>query len=314
MIPRLDHAAQYAAGRLLMLMLQSMPLPTAVRIGELAGPLLVPLSRRNCNIGVDNLLHAFPGLQKDAAEERIRKVYAHFGRAMVEMAFAQRMLGPNSFRDHVFIRNEHILHEVRKAGKGAIFVTAHMGIWEVFSILLRNLEFQTTTVYRPLSNGYIDGYVRRLRKRFGQTMVPRVGALPRLLRVLRQGGYIALLADQHAKRDGIWTPYFGRPASTTPAPALLAIRTGAPIVMGYVRRVPGLFQFEVLIDEPIVAKPSGDRDADVYNITCQITKRIETYVRSAPEQWLWIHRRWHRIPGRVDEKGKADVGPSGKPA
>jgi KDO2-lipid IV(A) lauroyltransferase len=310
MISHLKHAIPYAYGRLFMLFMQSLPLRTALRVGEWSGVKMVPWTRRSYQTGLGNLLESFPEMTQEEAEDLLNRVYVHFGRAMAEMAFAQRMLGPTSFRRHVEIRNEHVFHEARKAGKGAIFVSAHFGIWEVFSILLKNLEFDTTTVYRPLKNPYVDGYVRRYRKRCGQTMVPRVGALARLLRVLRRGGYIALLADQHAKRDGIWTPFFGRPASTTPAPALLALRTGAPIIMGHVRRVPGVYRFEVVMEEPIYAEPTGDRDADVYRITLAITRRIESYVRQAPEQWLWLHRRWHRIPGRIDEKGKAHVRPS----
>jgi KDO2-lipid IV(A) lauroyltransferase len=314
MIARPDHAIPYAFGRLFMLMAQSVPLPSAVKLGEWAGRRMVRWTARNHEIGLNNLRHAFPGISPERAEALLIEMYSHFGRAAIEMAFAQRMLGPTTFRRHMEIVNEDVLHEARRAGKGAVFVTAHMGTWEILSVLLRNLRFETTTVYRPLSNPYFDGFIRRTRKRFGQTMVPRVGALPRLLRVLRRGGYIALLADQHAKRDGIWTPFFGRPASTTPAPALLALRTGAPIITGYVHRLPGPYRFEVVLDEPIRPESTGDREADVYRITAEISRRIESYVRRFPEQWLWVHRRWHRIPARVNEKGKADVRPSGQPA
>jgi KDO2-lipid IV(A) lauroyltransferase len=311
---RPDYAIQYAFGRLFMLLTQSVPLPAAVKLGEWAGRRMVRWTRRNYAIGLDNLFHAFPGMSREAAESLLLDMYAHFGRATVEMAFAQRMLGPTTYRRRLEIVNENVLHDARRAGRGAIFVTAHMGPWEVLSVLLRNLGFETTTVYRPLGNPYFDGFIRRTRKRFGQTMVPRVGALPRLLRVLRRGGYIALLADQHAKREGVWTPFFGRPASTTPAPAVLALRTGAPIVTGYVHRLPGLYRFEVVLGEPIRPENTGDRDADVYRITAEISRRIESYVRRRPEQWLWVHRRWHRIPAYVNEKGKADVRPSGQPA
>lgn len=311
---RPDHLIQYAFGRLFMLVLQSLPLPSALRFGAWVGIHLTRWTRRNVDVGISNVRHAYPGISEQAARQMILNMYRHFGRATAEMAFAQRMLGPTTFRNHVVIRNENHLERIRKEGKGAIFVTAHFGIWEVFSLLLRNLEFKTTTVYRPMKNPYVDGYIKRTRSRYGQKMVPRVGALSKLLRVLRRGGYIALLVDQHAKRDGIWTPFFGRLASTTPAPALLALRTGAPIIMGYARRLPGLYQFEVFVDEPLYVSDSGDRDADVYRATLEITRRIEGYIRLFPEQWLWVHRRWHRIPTSVNEKGKADVGPSGEPA
>ena len=98
-------------------------------------------------------------------------------------------------------------------------------------------------VYRPARNPLVDCMVRRRRVAIGQVMIERKGAVPTLLRVLRRKGYIGLLIDQHAKRDGVWVPFFGRPASTTPAPALLALRTGAPILTVYSRRLPGTYQF-----------------------------------------------------------------------
>ena len=100
----------------------------------------------------------------------------------------------------------------------------------------------------------------------------------------------------------------GRPASTTPAPALLAMRTGAPIVTGYARRLPGLYRFEVLCDEPLFVRPAGDRPAAVRNATIEVNRRLESYVRRFPDQWLWMHRRWRTPPAEVLEKGKADVG------
>ena len=229
----------------------------------------------------------------------------------MEVAFGDRLLKPSTFSDHIVLRNEHYLRDVLAAGKGAIFVTAHLGPWEMFGMLARHWGVPLTSVYRPMKNPYIDRFMWRYRAAHGQTLVPKYGAAPALLRVLRRGGYIALLADQHAKDEGLWVPFFGRPASTTPAPALLALRTGAPIVTGYARRLPGLYRFEVFCDEPLFVRPTGDRPADVRNATIEINRRIEGYVRQFPDQWLWMHRRWRTPPAGVLEKGKADVGSLG---
>jgi KDO2-lipid IV(A) lauroyltransferase len=168
------------------------------------------------------------------------------------------------------------------------------------------------SVYRSIKNPLIDRLIRRRRAAFGQIMVEREGAFPTLLRILRRKGYIGLVVDQYAKLEGIWVPFFGRLASTTPGPALLALRAGAPIVIGFARRLPGLYRFEIFFDEPIWAAPSGDRDADVERITLEISRRIEGYVRQAPEQWLWLHRRWRRPPWWILAKGTANVGSPGE--
>jgi KDO2-lipid IV(A) lauroyltransferase len=310
------YLAEYFGGRMFMVAAQSLPLPAAVKFGEWCGRRMISFSRRSFRTAVDNLLQAFPGMPPAEAEALATRVYEHFGRATVEVALGDRLLKPSTIADHILFRNEEYLRGVLAGGKGAIFVTAHFGPWEMFGIVARSRGISLTSVYRPVKNPYIDRHMLRYRASHGQILIPKYGAAPALLRVLRRGGYIALLADQHAKDAGLWVPFFGRPASTTPAPAILALRTGAPIVTGYVRRLPGLYRFEVFCDEPLFVRPSGDRSADVLNATIEINRRLEGYIRQAPEQWLWMHRRWRSPsaarpagkPADALEKGKADVG------
>jgi KDO2-lipid IV(A) lauroyltransferase len=303
--------AEYLGGRIFMSAALGMPLPAAVKFGEWCGRQTISLSRRSFRTAVDNLLQAFPDMTQPEAEALATRVYEHFGRATVEVAFADRLLKPSTFDDHILFRNTHYLRDVLAARKGAIFVTAHLGPWEMFGMLARHWGISLTSVYRPVKNPYIDRFMWRYRAAHGQTLVPKYGAVPALLRVLRHGGYIALLVDQHAKDEGLWAPFLGRPASTTPAPALLALRTGAPIVTGYARRLPGLYRFEVFCDEPLYVRPTGDRSADVRNATVEVNRRLESYVREVPDQWLWMHRRWRTPPVEVLEKGIADVGSLG---
>jgi KDO2-lipid IV(A) lauroyltransferase len=306
---RLEYLAEYSAARLFILGAQSLPLPSALRLGEWAGRRMVSWTRRSFRTAVDNLLQAYPGMPQAEAEAMARRVYEHFGRATVEMAVADRLLTRSTYRDHVVLRNEAVLRDVLAAGKGAIFVAAHLGPWEILGVMAPHLGIRLNTVYRPVKNPHIDRFMRRYRAAHGQTIIPKYGALPTLLRVLRRGGYIALLVDQHARDGGLWVPFFGRPAATTPAPALLALRTGAPILTSYARRLPGLYRFEMFCDEPIFVRPTGDRAADVRRATVEISRRLEQYVRQSPEQWLWPHRRWRTPPEGVIEsplyKGRA---------
>ena len=136
----------------------------------------------------------------------------------------------------------------------------------------------------------------RVREMTAQRTVPRDGALPRLLRILRRGGHVAFLIDQHAGSDGLWVNFFGRPASTTPAPAVLALRTNTPIVTGYGCRTGDGFQYEFFCDSPLQPESTGDRKQDVKRITATLNARLESYVRRFPDQWLWGHRRWRTPP------------------
>lgn len=299
---------EYLCMRLFLLAAQALPLPAALRFGEVVGRLTAFATPRRRRIAVGNLLHAYPEMSKAAAKRMVVKVYEHFWRFPVEMAFAPRLLRPSNFRKHVTIRHEDRLREVLSGGKGGIFVTAHLGVWEIFGFALRHLGATCHSVYRPVKNPLIDRYIRRQRAFFGQVLVKRRGALRTLLRAVRKKGYAAILVDQHARRDGIWVPFFGRLAATTPAPALLALRTGAPILLGYSRRLPGTYKFEVFCDVPWTVEPTDNRAADLERITLNISRRIESYVREVPEQWLWLHRRWHEPPSAALEKWRTHVG------
>jgi len=310
---RLRYLGEYGAARAFMLVAQSVPLHGSVRLGEWGARRVAFWTRRKFAIAVDNIRHAFPEMSQADAEELSLRVYEHFGRVTVEVAVARRLLRDSTWRDHIIVRNEGYLRDVLAAGKGAVLVTPHLGLWDLVGVLARQWGVRLVGVYRPLKNPYMDRLVRGHQDACGQVMVAKRYALPALLRVLRQRGYIGLLPDQHAGDQGLWLPFFGRLASTTPAPAILALRTGVPIVTGYVVRLPGLYRFEMFNDEPIIARSSGSPVADVRRITLDISRRFEGYARQYPEQYLWVHRRWRTPPPEIIEKGKPDVGRAGAP-
>jgi KDO2-lipid IV(A) lauroyltransferase len=312
LIRRPYYLAEYAGVRAFLFAAQAVPLEEALALGEWAGRQTMAWTPGRVGIVMDNLRHAFP--EKGEAELRAicRGAFEHFGRATVEVAVAHRLVRPTSWRDHITVRNEHYLNEALAEGKGAIFLTGHLGVYEIFGLLLSFRGLEMASVYRPMKNPLVDRLLRQRRMVFKQTVVERQGALPALWRILRNRGYVGLVIDQHIRRDGLWVPFFGRPAATTPAPALLALRTGAPIVTGFARRVPGLFKFELFVDEPIRARPTRDRDGDVMELTARISRRIEGYIRRCPEQWLWMHRRWRPVPPEDIAKGNLYVGPSGQ--
>ena len=205
---RLEYLGEYWAGRLLLLGVQSLPLPTAVRLGERAGRHAAPWTRRKFALAVDNIRHAFPEMSQADVEELALRTFEHFGRVAVEVAFARRLLRDSTYKGHIIVRNEPYLREVLAAGKGGILLTPHLGLWDLFGELAGKLGLQLSGVYRPLKNPYFDRLIRSHQAAAGLSMIPKRNALPDLLRVLRRGGYIGLLPDQHAGDRGPWLPFF----------------------------------------------------------------------------------------------------------
>lgn len=298
----------YVGVRLFGFIALALPARMALHMGELLGAAAAFVTPRRRRIAVSNLRQAFPERSRKEAKAMATRVYEHFGRSFVEVAIAPRILRRDNYREYVTIHNEEYIHQVIEGGKGAIWITCHMGVWEIFSIVFDFMGIHGTNVYRPVKNPLIDKMLREHRVSLGHGLVERNGAVKRLLRVLRsEKGNVGMLVDQHAKRDGQWVPFFGRLASTTPAPALLALRTGAPILLWYSRRLPGTFRFEAWFEKPFAVTPSEDRAADVARVTKEISRRIEAFIRKEPEQWLWLHRRWHTPPAEVVERENAHV-------
>jgi len=307
---RATFLVEYVGLRIALFALQAMPLETGLRMGRFMGRALSRFVPKRRRIAADNLRHAFPDLSPNAIDKTVDRVFEHFGCAAVESAVAHRLLRSSTWRQHVTVVNENHLRDVIAEGRGAIIVSAHLGVWELFGLVLKYLDAPPNIVYRPMKNPYVDRFLKDRRAEFGQTMIERKGAVRRLLQVLRRKGYITLLVDQHVRRDAVWPPFFGRPAATTSAPAALALRTGAPIVVAFGCRVSGTYQFEMTLTEPIRPKPTSDRAHDIERVTAEISAAIERAVRHYPDQWLWLHRRWRTLPSdRV--KGTANEQTSG---
>jgi KDO2-lipid IV(A) lauroyltransferase len=116
--------------------------------------------------------------------------------------------------------------------------------------------------------------------------------------LLKRGQNVGLLVDQDARKTGVFVDFFGRPASTTPTPARLAIYTGAPIAFVYARQVGRASRFRIVLADLIEPQQQGDPDAEVRRITQRLTSDLEREIRNAPEEWLWLHHRWKTYPGK----------------
>jgi KDO2-lipid IV(A) lauroyltransferase len=273
------------------------PRRTLLALGAACGALAGRLDRRHTGIARENLKAAYGDALAPAERERlVRACWRHFGRITFDALAFPRLDQGALGRVLNVVGIEHAQRALA-AGRGALIFSAHYGHWEAGAYAMGLLGIPFAVIARPLDNPLLDRRLVALRGGTGNAVIPKRRAIRETMRALAAGTAVAILIDQDARGDGVFVPFFGRPASTTPTLALLALRTEAPIVPVFARVEPdGTITVHV---EPIVlTRPTGDREADVVRVTAACTAVVESWVRRNPEQWLWMHRRWKTaLPG-----------------
>lgn len=178
----------------------------------------------------------------------------------------------------------------------AILVTAHLGNWEYLALSHRLTPYRLSTLARPLDSSGLEHVLRTLRERAGVAVIDKRRALRPMLRALGEGRLVAVLLDQNASRhEGVFVPFFGRLASTSKGLALVALRSGAPVLPVFILRESG-GRHRVRVSAPLPVPAMSDRDLAVEDLTARCTRAVEAAIRESPDQWLWIHRRWRTRP------------------
>ncbi len=299
---------QYLGLRLFAMFIHMFDVQTNYRTARWIGELLWRIDRKHRRIAREHLRLSFPDWPERRIERIARKSMYNMVYLALEVLLTPRLITPNRWRRH--IRPKNISESVRllvRQETGMVLLAGHFGNWEVVGYLMATLGFPTVSVARPLDNPYINDYLMGVRERTGQSILHKKGATANAADVLRQRGSLAFIADQDAGRRGLFVDFFGRPASTYRSIALLARQYDAPIAVGYGKRLSDKFEFEAGIKRIIHPSEWAGREDEVTWITQEFTRELEEIVRSAPEQYLWVHRRWkHRPDGsKADGDGVA---------
>lgn len=237
-----------------------------------------------------NLMLAFP--EKSEAERNAirRAMWDNLGRVVGEYPHLDRF-SPNGEDPRITYSLPSGVTVDGMKGRPLMFLSGHLANWEVMPILAAQVGLEGATVVRPPNNPYVADWVARQRAIKGPaTLIAKHNAARGMLGQLRAGKMLCMLVDQKL-REGIAVPFFGHDAMTTPAPAVLALKTKALLVFAANKRLPGP-RFHVTVWPDIAFVPSGDEAEDGRRLTAAITHRIEEIVRDDPSQWLWIHNRW----------------------
>ena len=275
------------------------PRRAAVRLGRAVGVLCFYLLRKTREQVLAHLHLAYDGAKSAAEIDQIaRGMFEHFGVSAVELLKFHR--DPPTFE---FSGEEH-LRAVAEAGRGGVLVTGHIGNWELMGAELVRLGWPLFVLARALRNERMDRWLLLLRAGFGVETIQRgsPGAAWKLRRAFREGGLIACLIDQDTKVDGAFVDFFNRKAHTPTGAVRLALRSGASLLTFFITRLPD-GRHRITIDPPIAITRTGNLSDDLAMNTARLTAVIEAQIRRAPEQWVWMHRRWKTRPDAHRQDG-----------
>jgi KDO2-lipid IV(A) lauroyltransferase len=214
----------------------------------------------------------------------------------MELLFTPRLINPWTWPRYVWPGDLRAALDVLLDRRGAILLTGHYGNWELTGYLLATWGFDVVAVMRPLDNPYLNRYIMAMREKRGLRLLFKKGAIQSADEVLEGGGILAFIADQNAGRKGLFVDFFGRPASTYKSIGLLAMRHRVPIVVGGARRRSLRFEYDIIAPRVILPEEWEQQADPLRYITQEYTRAFEAIVREAPEQYLWIHRRWKSQP------------------
>lgn len=268
--------------------LTALPLRVLYAVGNGAGFFGWLLFGRYRRLARRNVTTAF-GQEKSPRQLR-RLVRQHFQRLCANLLCSIKLanMPVDEILQHVKVENIEAMDRQLRAGVPVVLVLSHLGTWELFAHIPPKFigHVRNASVYQRLGNRYIDAHFRQIRSRNGIELFDRKEGFQPVVQLLRTGGAVGILSDQHAGDQGLWTPLFGRLASTSSLSALLAKRTNAAMIAGAVYTT-GPAQWRMVFSDRF------DRPgAPVEELTASVNRIIERQIRQSPEDWLWAHNRW----------------------
>ncbi len=285
----MKHRVEYLAVRALAALVRPLSMAQTRAWGAAIGRLAYRVDARHRRVALRNLERAFPARDEADRVEIARGVFAHFGSVMAELLKVSTMKADDVLALVETEGDEHCWNAL-KAKRGIICFTGHFGYWEVQAIASAARFVPISVLARRLDNPYLHTMLEDIRTMTGNQVIYRHGAIRRILRELAANRAVAMLIDQHLQRDAVMVDFFRRPAATTSALAVLALRTGAIVLPVFALPLPG-GRYKLVYEHP-VEPPREDSPDAIREFTQRCTDVLEMYVRKHPEQWLWMHRRW----------------------
>ncbi len=292
---RLKRFLRYLLIRALLAGVSRLPLSAGRWLGARLGALAFHLVGGERRKALKSLARAFPEKGEAERARLARACFQHLAAAAFEVGCTASL---DTQLERLVAWSEadrRVLETALARGRGVVFVSGHVGNWELLARRVARAGFPSQSIAKETSDPRLTALVERFRARGGVRSIWRgqEGAARAMLRALKAGEILGLLIDQDTRVQSVFVPFFGELAATPRAAADLALRTGAAVVVGFCQREGDGYRLWM---EEVPAPPGEDREAAVLALTAALSARIEAAIRRAPEQWVWMHQRWKTRP------------------
>jgi KDO2-lipid IV(A) lauroyltransferase len=298
------HLGQYAGARALSWVFGAFPTEQNLRTAGVVADAWARMNPRRLERAVGNIRRAMPDLPDERVHElALGSVRYMFRQFMVDAFQLPRLLTDETWPRHVDMSKAAGATATFLSGKPGIFIAPHAGNWELLGQIPATLGFRIHALARPLDNPFLWNWALGLREARGMRVVTKFGATDEVTKIIEEGGRIAFIADQNAGEDGVFVPFFGQMASAYKSIGLLAMRYELPIVISTAFRVGDGFDYQIHTVDVIQPGDWRDFDDPLFYVTARYNRAMERAVLLAPDQYLWMHRRWKSRP-KWEREGK----------
>lgn len=292
---------EYAALWMVLKFAGALPRSAARTFGVCLSSVLFALRPKVRRIAKFNLQLAFPDWSDAKRKSVIRGMVRQLGWMAGEFSqFPKYTRGVNARErlEQVVVLDglENFLAGERE-GKGVLFLTGHLGAWELAPFAQALYGHPLHFLVRPVNNARVDALVNFYRTLSGNKPIEKNQSARAVLRILGEGGTVGILADQNTNvEEGVFVNFFGIPACTTTGIARIALHTGAAVVPGYIFWDVKAGKYRLRLAPPVELVRSGDLERDVRENTAKFARIVEEFIRQYPDQWIWVHKRWKTRP------------------
>lgn len=287
---------EYAAAWFILKSFGLLPRRSARLVGRSVGTLAYRLHRRLSHTALRNLELALPQLTRQQHDDIVKGVFSNLGNLLGEVSQFPKLTREKLEKLVVYDGFENY-ERAAAHGKGVLFLTGHFGAWELCAFAHGAFGHRLNFLVRPLDNSLLNELIDGYRSLSGNSTINKNNSVREVMKSLRRKEAVGFLIDVNTVAgEGVFCDYFGIPACSSSGLAVFALRTGAPVVPGFLLWDKALGRYRLRFEPEVEIERTGDFREEVQINTAKFTRVIEDFARRYPDQWLWVHKRWKTRP------------------